>query len=92
MDEKRLLLSMSADQTLRFWDITELQSQKKPVFVMNAGHYNSLSADQLTGVAITMANDRMVTSDTSGRIKMFLLDKVDFKNERLTNDEKLAQV
>jgi WD40 repeat protein len=40
MDFKRLLISMSADQILRFWDLTDLQSAKGPVFWMHANHHN----------------------------------------------------
>ena len=47
--------------------------------------------DQLTGVSTTRIedNDRMVTSDTSGRVKMFNLSKVDFKGPG-THKEKEA--
>lgn len=38
MDFKRLLISMSADQKLRFWDLNDLQSMKPPIFWMTAGH------------------------------------------------------
>lgn len=45
MEKRRLLVSMSADQLLRFWDIDDLQSQKGPVFTMHADHINPTSAD-----------------------------------------------
>lgn len=38
MDHRRILISMSADQKLRFWDLKDLPSQKGPVFWMDAGH------------------------------------------------------
>ena len=45
---------------------------------MYANHMNSFANDQLTGVAITIENDRLVTTDTTGRIKMFDISKIDF--------------
>ena len=38
MQERRLLLSGSADQILRFWDLDDIQAQKPPLFKMHAGH------------------------------------------------------
>ena len=38
-----------------------------------------VAADQLTGVAVTMDNDRFVTTDTSGRIKMHNIGDIDFR-------------
>ena len=83
---------MSADQMLRFWDIDDLQSQKGPVFKFHAGHINSFSDDQLTGLAITDENDRFVTTDTSGRIKMFNISRVDFKDMEQSHEQKLAKI
>ena len=45
MDHKRLLLSMSADQILRFWDLDDLPSQKPPVFKFYTNHMNPVAAD-----------------------------------------------
>ena len=39
----------------------------------------SVAEDQLTGVAVTMENDRFVTVDTSGRIKMHNIRNMDFR-------------
>ena len=84
MDFKRLLISMSADQWVRFWDLDDLQSQKGPVFKFYADHINQVFPDQLTGLAVTKIedNDRCVTSDTSGRIKMFNFSGVDFHSNQ----------
>jgi hypothetical protein len=41
---------------------------------------NPVYPDQLTGLAITDENDRFVTTDTSGRIKMFNISRVNFKD------------
>ena len=47
---------------------------------MYADHMNPVAQDQLTGVAITLANDRFVTTDTQGRIKMYNIGRVDWNN------------
>ncbi len=52
MDFKRILISMSADQKLRFWDLKDLPSQKGPVFWMDAGHNSPLQRDFDTGLII----------------------------------------
>lgn len=59
---------------------------------MNADHYNEFSKDQLTGLAVTMENDKFVTTDTSGRIKMFNISRVDFRDETETHEQKLAKI
>ena len=38
MKVRRILLSGSADQILRFWDLNDMQSGKPPLFKMHAGH------------------------------------------------------
>lgn len=95
MDERRILISMSADQLLRFWDLTDMQSQKGPIFTMHANHFYTepedapariKRQDQLTGIAVTMENDRFVTTDTSGRIKMFNISRVDFNDASETQE------
>jgi len=64
------------------------------VLKMNANHVNKVYPDQLTGMAITryLNNDRCVTADTSGRVKMFNFAQVDFKNPELSNEQKLAKI
>lgn len=48
---------------------------------MHAGHGED-NEDQLTGIAITEANDQLVTTDTAGRIKMFDCSKIkDWRTE-----------
>jgi len=93
MDHRRLLISMSADQMIRFWDLDDLQSQKPPVFKFMADHINKVYPDQLTGLAVTKIenNDRCVTSDTTGRIKMFNFSAVDLHSEE-TDEQKFAKV
>ena len=53
---------------------------------------NSFANDQLTGVAITIENDRLVTTDTTGRIKMFDISKIDFTKPNQTQEEMKALV
>ena len=65
---------------MRFWDIDDLPSLPPPVFKMYADHMNPVAQDQLTGVAITMANDRIVTTDTQGRIKMHNIGRIDWND------------
>ena len=96
MEEKRLLISMSADQIIRFWNIDKIQDQNEinpPVFKFYADHINKVFPDQLTGLAITKieGNDRVVTSDTSGRIKMFNFAAVKFLSDE-TYEEKEAKM
>ena len=93
MDHKRLLISMSADQMLRFWDLDDLASMKPPVFKFYANHMNPVASDQLTGMDITKIenNDRLVTADTSGRIKMFNLSRVDLRSNE-TYEQKAAKI
>ena len=43
-------------------------------------------------MAITMDNDRFVTTDTSGRIKMFNISKVDFKDRSESWEAKAAKI
>ena len=47
MEEKRLLISMSADQWIRFWDIDNMtvNEVKPPVFKFNADHMNPVFLD-----------------------------------------------
>ena len=45
MKEKQLLLSMSADQTLRFWDLNDLPASPPPLLKFHAGHMNTLADD-----------------------------------------------
>ena len=69
MEEHDILVSMTADQWLRFWDLRDLAS-KGPIFKMNADHGTGID-EQLTGIAFTKDNKEFVTTDTMGRIKKF---------------------
>jgi len=39
-----------------------------------------------------MDDDRFVTTDTSGRIKMFNISRVDFRNEAESHEQKVAKI
>ena len=87
MEQKRLLISMSADQIIRFWDLEELAAHEQClVFKFHAHHINPIADEQLTGLAINQANDKVVTTDCSGRMKMFDVSRVEFKNPHLTRE------
>ena len=134
MQKRRLLLSGSADQILRFWDLNDMQSGKPPLYKMHAGHDlgvkfntpvhnleeqeeekdevdeagedNRLGSrqsvekkskpyfkryflgsegwslkNQLTALAVNSENTNIVTTDTSGRIKLLDISRVDFHND-----------
>jgi len=82
MEEQEILVSMSADQIVRFWDLKDLQTVKGPIHSMFAGHGDP-KEEQLTGIAVTLENDQFVTSDTSGRIKMFDCSRIsDWRTEK----------
>ena len=51
---------------------------------MHAGHMNPVAAEQLTGIAITQANDRFVTTDTQGRIKMHNISRINWNDREQT--------
>ena len=93
METKRLLISMSADQIIRFWDLEELAAHEQClVFKFHANHINPIADEQLTGLAINVANDKIVTTDCSGRMKMFDVSRVEFKNPHLSFEKKEAQM
>ena len=76
MEKHRILISMTADQYLRFWYLDDMQSQRGPILKYHAGHHNPVADDQLTGIAVTVDNTRFVTTDTSGRIKMHDISRI----------------
>jgi WD40 repeat protein len=60
LEQRMKLLSMTADQTLRFWSLTDV---KAPTFKYSCKHPEE---DSLTAVAVTKDNDILITGDTSG--------------------------
>jgi WD40 repeat protein len=47
--EHRVLISATADQTLRFWDLKDLQSQK---YILGKMHCNHAKDDQITQMSV----------------------------------------
>lgn len=78
MTKKRILLSGSADQIIRFWDLNELSSGKQPIWKMNVNHEKG---DALTMIAVNEDCDRLLTADSKGRLKLWDTSKVDFRKD-----------
>jgi WD40 repeat protein len=72
---QKKLLSMTADQWLRFWDLTD---SKAPAFKFHCGHPEE---DSLSAVAATKDNNTLVTADTSGQLKVWDVSKVLFNDQ-----------
>jgi WD40 repeat protein len=75
------LCSMTADQTLRFWNLNELGDQR-PTFKYHCGHP---ADDGLTAIATTKDNDFLITGDTSGQMKFWDISEVDLDNQETEN-------
>lgn len=79
LERRGKLLSMTADQMLRFWTTDELKADgPNPSFKFRCNHPDE---DNLTAVAVTEDNDIIVTGDTSGQMKMWDISKVDFDDQ-----------
>ncbi len=78
MTKKRILLSGTADQMIRFWDLNDLSSGKQPIFKMKVNHADG---DALTIIAVNEDCDRLVTADTAGRIKLWDTSLPDFRKD-----------
>jgi hypothetical protein len=76
---KGKLLSMTADQHLRFWCLVDA---KKPTFKFYCKHPED---DSLSAVAVTKDNDIIVTGDTSGQLKCWDVSGVDFDDQTTEN-------
>ena len=76
MKKRRVLLSVSADQYMRFWDLSELQSQPS---IMYADHAKE---DSVSAVATTMDNNYLLTADTSGNLKLWNFTDYPFKKSQ----------
>lgn len=58
------------------------EKKKKPYFKRyNFGNEGWSLKNQLTALAINSDNDKIVTTDTSGRIKLHDISRVDFRND-----------
>ena len=77
MKAQRILLSGTADQTIRFWDLTDITANKPPLFKFE----KFLDKEEsLSAFAVDETNQILLTGDTAGRIKKFDLSGI---NEQL---------
>jgi WD40 repeat protein len=75
------LISMTADQWLRFWNLKDVGDQK-PTFKFHCKHPDD---DGLTAIATTKDNDYLITGDTSGQMKLWDISEVDLDNQKTEN-------
>lgn len=76
----RILITGTADQKLRFWDLRDLQSQK---YILGSMKVNHAEGDALTQIAVDSECSRLLTADTAGRIKLWDITKVDWMKDGL---------
>lgn len=68
MEKQRILLSGTADQCIRFWDLKDITANKPPLFKFQ----NFLDKDEsLSAFAVDSENEILLTADTAGRFKKF---------------------
>ena len=79
LHEKKRLLSMTADQTIRFW---ELKDAKAPTFKFHCKHPED---DHLTAIAVTVDNNTLLTADTGGQMKMWDISDVKLNDQSTEN-------
>ena len=78
MKKREKLLSMTADQYLRFWSTEENKDIPNPCFRFWCNHPDD---DNLTSVAVSEDNDVIVTGDTQGQMKMWDISEVDLEDQ-----------
>ena len=81
MYEHRLVVSVSADQKIRFWDF-DVTASRPPVFTLYGDHDR---LDSLSTIATTEDNNWLITGDTTGNMKMWDLTNHKFRVD-LTSD------
>lgn len=74
---KRLVMSITADQYIRFWDF-DITGTKQPVQTLYADHQKE---DSVTAVAATNDNNYIVTGDTSGCLKLWNFNDFKFRED-----------
>jgi len=82
LEKREKLLSMSADQWLRFWSLDELTTDDQPSFSFHCKHPDD---DQLSACAVTEDNNTLVTGDTSGQLKIWDITHVDLDDRSTAN-------
>ena len=83
--KKKMLVSVSADQLLRFWDF-EITGTKQPVFTMYGDHAKE---DSISAVSCTKNNNYLVTGDTSGCLKLWNFENFKFREDHTTDNIKV---
>ena len=76
LDDQRILVSGTADQKLRFWDLKEIP--KKPLFTLHVEHG---AGESLTAFKATKDAKFFVTADTRGQIKCWNMQHLDVRSD-----------
>lgn len=85
----RILISGSADQKLRFWNLADMQSNQYFLGSMKARHD---PGDALTVLTVNSECTRLVTADTAGRLKLWDLTKVDWYKDGANMAENMREI
>lgn len=68
LETKKLLVSATSDQTIRFWDLWEISASNQPIFTMYADHPKG---ESISAISTTHDNDYILTGDTAGQMKLW---------------------
>lgn len=82
MYKEQLVVSVSADQKIRFWDF-DVTSGRQPIFTLYGDHDK---LDSISAISTTEDNKYIVTGDTGGNMKMWDLNNHRFRVD-LTSDK-----
>lgn len=82
----QLVVSVSADQKIRFWDF-DVTTGRQPVFTLYGEHEK---LDSLSAIATTDDNNWLITGDTAGSMKLW--DFTDHKFRVDLTSDKIHQV
>ena len=83
--KKSLIVSVSADQTIRFWDY-DVTSARQPVFTLYGDHEK---LDSLTAIAASEDNNYLITGDTAGCMKLWDFSNFTFRVDH--NSDKIIE-
>ena len=75
MESKRILITGSADQWLRFWWLKKMSQNRHIIGRMQIKHSEG---DALTAFSLDSSSTHMVTADSAGRIKMWDVSETDW--------------
>ena len=79
---KKMIVSVSADQMIRFWDYN-VSSTRQPVFTLYGAHEK---VDSLSAIATTEDNNYLITGDTAGCMKMWDFNDFTFKVDHTSDN------